>query len=45
MWKRDRMTIFMIPHDVKESFQVGTRLLVFDKLRHDLKRRKRTAQP
>ena len=29
------MTIFMITHDLKESFQLGTRLLVFDKLRHD----------
>jgi NitT/TauT family transport system ATP-binding protein len=29
------MTIFMITHDIKESFQLGTRLLVFDKVRHD----------
>ena len=29
------MTIFMITHDLKESFQLGTRLLVFDKRRHD----------
>jgi NitT/TauT family transport system ATP-binding protein len=35
LWERNRMTIFMITHDVKESFQLGTRLLVFDKLRHD----------
>jgi NitT/TauT family transport system ATP-binding protein len=25
----------MITHDLKESFQLGTRLLVFDKRRHD----------
>jgi NitT/TauT family transport system ATP-binding protein len=29
------MTILMITHDIKESFQLGTRLLVFDKVRHD----------
>lgn len=35
LWKTHRMTIFMITHDVQESFKLGTRLLVFDKLRHD----------
>lgn len=35
LWTFNRMTIFMISHDLKESFQLGTRLLVFDKLRHD----------
>jgi NitT/TauT family transport system ATP-binding protein len=35
LWKENRMTIFMITHDLKESFQLGSRLLVFDKLRHD----------
>jgi NitT/TauT family transport system ATP-binding protein len=35
LWRRERMTIFMITHDIKESFQLGTRLLVFDKVRHD----------
>ncbi len=29
------MTIFMISHDIQESFALGTRLLTFDKLRHD----------
>jgi len=29
------MTIFMISHDIGESFELGTRLLTFDKLRHD----------
>jgi NitT/TauT family transport system ATP-binding protein len=35
LWRTHRMTIFMITHDLKESFQLGTRLLVFDKRRHD----------
>lgn len=35
LWSANRMTIFMITHDLKESFQLGTRVLVFDKLRHD----------
>ena len=35
LWAAKKMTIFMITHDVKESFQLGTRLLVFDKLRID----------
>jgi NitT/TauT family transport system ATP-binding protein len=35
LWQMNRMTIFMITHDLKESFALGTRLLVFDKLRHD----------
>jgi NitT/TauT family transport system ATP-binding protein len=35
LWETKRMTIFMITHDVRESFQLGTRLLVFDKRRHD----------
>lgn len=35
LWQLNRMTIFMITHDLKESFQLGTRLLVFDKRRHD----------
>lgn len=35
LWAMNHMTIFMISHDLKESFQLGTRLLVFDKRRHD----------
>jgi NitT/TauT family transport system ATP-binding protein len=35
LWREQRMTIFMITHDLKESFELGTRVLVFDKLRHD----------
>lgn len=29
------MTIFMVTHDLRESFELGTRLLVFDKVRID----------
>jgi NitT/TauT family transport system ATP-binding protein len=35
LWQANRMTIFMITHDLKESFHLGTRLLVFDKRRDD----------
>jgi NitT/TauT family transport system ATP-binding protein len=35
LWAANDMTIFLITHDIKESFQLGTRLLVFDKVRHD----------
>ncbi|MCE8010585.1 ABC transporter ATP-binding protein [Halomonas desiderata] len=35
LWKEQQLTIFMITHDLKEAFALGTRLWVFDKLRHD----------
>ncbi|HEY8507886.1 MAG TPA: ATP-binding cassette domain-containing protein [Steroidobacteraceae bacterium] len=35
LWAANEMTIFMITHDIRESFQLGTRLMVFDKVRHD----------
>ena len=35
LWAENRMTIFMVSHDIQESFLLGTRLLTFDKLRHD----------
>jgi NitT/TauT family transport system ATP-binding protein len=35
LWRDNAMTIFMISHDIQESFKLGTRLLTFDKLRHD----------
>lgn len=35
LWAEHRMTVFMVSHDIRESFQLGTRLLTFDKLRHD----------
>lgn len=35
LWKELDMTIFMVTHDIHEAFKLGTRLLVFDKIRHD----------
>jgi NitT/TauT family transport system ATP-binding protein len=35
LWAENRMTIFMVSHDLQESFSLGTRLLTFDKVRHD----------
>jgi NitT/TauT family transport system ATP-binding protein len=35
LWNTNQMTIFMVTHDLKESFYLGTRLLVFDKVRVD----------
>jgi NitT/TauT family transport system ATP-binding protein len=35
LWSQTAMTVFMITHDLKEGFDLGTRLLVFDKVRHD----------
>jgi NitT/TauT family transport system ATP-binding protein len=35
LWNIHKMTIFMVTHDLKESFALGTRLLVFDKTRVD----------
>jgi NitT/TauT family transport system ATP-binding protein len=29
------MTIFMVTHDIREAFKLATRVLVFDKVRHD----------
>lgn len=35
LWKQNQLTVFMVTHDLKEGFYLGTRLWVFDKLRHD----------
>ncbi|AUM13423.1 ABC transporter ATP-binding protein [Ketobacter alkanivorans] len=35
LWQRYKLTIFMITHDLKEGFYLGTRLWVFDKDRID----------
>ncbi len=35
LWRSYKLTVFMVTHDIKEGFYLGTRLWVFDKLRHD----------
>jgi NitT/TauT family transport system ATP-binding protein len=35
LWRDEGLTIFMVTHDLKEAFSLGTRLWVFDKTRHD----------
>ena len=35
LWNLNKMTIFMVSHDLQESFKLGTRILVFDKVRWD----------
>lgn len=35
LWRELGITIFMITHDLREGFHLGSRLLVFDKIRHD----------
>lgn len=35
LWREHQLTIFMVTHDLREGFYLGTRLWVFDKLRRD----------
>ncbi|MDQ2076307.1 ABC transporter ATP-binding protein [Marinimicrobium sp. ABcell2] len=35
LWRKHQLTVFMVTHDIKEGFSLGTRLWVFDKLRRD----------
>jgi NitT/TauT family transport system ATP-binding protein len=35
LWEKNNLTIVMVTHDLKESFYLGTRLLVFDKVRYE----------
>lgn len=35
IWKETKINVFMITHDIQEGFYLGTRLWVFDKIRHD----------
>ncbi|MCG5540844.1 MULTISPECIES: ATP-binding cassette domain-containing protein [unclassified Halorhodospira] len=35
LWQRTGVTVFMVTHDLQEGFTLGSRLLVFDKVRHD----------
>lgn len=36
LWRKHKLTVFMVTHDLAEGFHLGTRLWVFDKLRLDL---------
>lgn len=35
LWQKYQLTVFMVTHDLTEGFYLGTRLWVFDKVRHD----------
>lgn len=35
LWKETGLTVFMVTHDLSEGFSLGTRLMVFDKVRID----------
>ncbi len=35
LWSEHPMTVLMVTHDLSEAFKLGTRVLVFDKTRHD----------
>jgi NitT/TauT family transport system ATP-binding protein len=35
LWNETKLTVFMVTHDLSEGFSLGTRLLVFDKVRLD----------
>jgi NitT/TauT family transport system ATP-binding protein len=35
LWQETGMTVFMVTHDIAEAFKLGSRLIVFDKVRYD----------
>jgi NitT/TauT family transport system ATP-binding protein len=35
LWKECGMTVFLVTHDIREGFKLGTRLIVFDRVRDD----------
>ncbi|PWI31973.1 lauroyl acyltransferase [Vibrio albus] len=35
LWQEQKLTVFMITHDLSEGFYLGNRLWVFDHVRHD----------
>jgi NitT/TauT family transport system ATP-binding protein len=35
LWTEHGLTILMVTHDIKEAFKLGTRVVAFDKRRHD----------
>lgn len=35
LWEKNGFTVFMVTHDIREGFSLGTRMLVFDRVRVD----------
>ena len=35
VWQDNGIMVFMVTHDLKETFELGTRILTFDKVRRD----------
>jgi NitT/TauT family transport system ATP-binding protein len=35
LWREEKITVFMVTHDLKEGFTLATRVLTFDKVRID----------
>jgi NitT/TauT family transport system ATP-binding protein len=35
LWREHKLTILMVTHDIREAFRLGTRIIAFDKIRHD----------
>ena len=35
LWREHGLTILMVTHDIKEAFKLGSRVIAFDKRRHD----------
>ena len=35
LWQENKLTVFMVTHDLREGFHLGSRLWVFDKSRND----------
>jgi NitT/TauT family transport system ATP-binding protein len=35
LWQEEKITVFMVTHDLKEAFTLATRVLTFDKVRVD----------
>jgi len=45
LWKSRGLTVLMVTHDIHEAFKLGTRMLSFDKRRHDPMRRTALDRP
>src|ERR1700742_3852137 len=35
LWQEEKITVFMVSHDLKEAFTLATRVLTFDRVRID----------